>query len=237
MLPFKEINLEENTFIREFKQDTDSGEFVWHRDRENRVVESIGETDWMIQIDNEFKKLYCKNNLITSFEGLEGTNVEILDCSNNKISSLNGMPLVSGHGSIIVHSNQLTSLNGLKLPNVIDIDSFRINASFNKITTLQGSNLSSIESMYSFQLQGNPLKSIEGCPPMIGSLNLSFTDLESLKGGPKIVGYLYLMGVPNFKTLDGFPQRADVLYVDRNFAFNDDDIKDYCRVKDIRRTI
>ena len=65
----------------------------------------------------------------------------------------------------------------------------------------------------------------------------SFTDLESLKGGPKIVGYLYLMGVPNFKTLDGFPQRADVLYVDRNFAFNDDDIKDYCRVKDIRRTI
>jgi hypothetical protein len=56
ILPFKEIELEENTFIREFKQDTDSGEMVWHRDREDRIVESIGETDWMIQIDNELPK-------------------------------------------------------------------------------------------------------------------------------------------------------------------------------------
>ena len=55
-LPFKETKISENTFIREFKQDTDSGEFVWHRDREDRVVESIGETDWMIQIDNELPK-------------------------------------------------------------------------------------------------------------------------------------------------------------------------------------
>ena len=56
MLPFKEVNIKENTFIREFKQDTDSGEYVWHRDREDRIVESIGETDWMIQIDNELPK-------------------------------------------------------------------------------------------------------------------------------------------------------------------------------------
>ena len=181
--------------------------------------------------------LDVSKNRITSFEGGPKYVSGRLECSNNRISSLIGMPLVSGHGSILVSANNLTSLNGLKLPKVVDVDSFRINASFNKITTLQGSNLSSIESMYSLQLQGNPLKSIEGCPPMIQSFNVSFTDLESLKGGPKIVGYLYLMGVPNFKTLDGFPQRVDVLYVDRNFAFNDDDIKDYCRVKDIRRTI
>ena len=56
MLPFEETKLEQNTFIREFKQDTDSGEFVWHRDREDRIVESIGETDWMVQIDNELPK-------------------------------------------------------------------------------------------------------------------------------------------------------------------------------------
>ena len=56
ILPFQETKLEENTFIREFKQDTDSGEFAWHRDREDRIVESIGETDWMIQIDNELPK-------------------------------------------------------------------------------------------------------------------------------------------------------------------------------------
>jgi len=55
-LPFKETKLEDNTFIREFKQDTDSGEFMWHRDREDRIIESIGKTDWLIQIDNELPK-------------------------------------------------------------------------------------------------------------------------------------------------------------------------------------
>ena len=116
--------------------------------------------------------LNVSENKITSFESGPKYVSGKLDCSNNRISSLNGMPLVSGHGSILVSANNLTSLNGLKLPNTVDIDSFRINASFNKITTLQGSNLSSIESMYSLQLQGNPLKSIEGCPPMIQSLKI-----------------------------------------------------------------
>jgi hypothetical protein len=55
-LPFQETKLGDNTFIREFKVNTDSGEMVWHRDREDRIVESIGETDWMIQIDNELPK-------------------------------------------------------------------------------------------------------------------------------------------------------------------------------------
>lgn len=56
MLPFKENKISKNTFIREFTQDTDSGEFMWHRDRENRIIESINETDWMIQIDNQLPK-------------------------------------------------------------------------------------------------------------------------------------------------------------------------------------
>ena len=56
ILPFKETKLSDNTFIREFKQNTDSGELCWHRDREDRIIESIGETDWLIQIDNELPK-------------------------------------------------------------------------------------------------------------------------------------------------------------------------------------
>ena len=56
ILPFQETKLSDNIFIREFKQDTDSGEFMWHRDFEDRIIESIGETDWMIQIDNELPK-------------------------------------------------------------------------------------------------------------------------------------------------------------------------------------
>ena len=55
-LPFKETKLSENTFIREFNQLTDSGEFSWHRDRESRIIESLEETDWLIQLDDELPK-------------------------------------------------------------------------------------------------------------------------------------------------------------------------------------
>jgi len=57
ILPFQENKLDNNVFIREFKQDTDSGEFMWHRDREDRIIESIGETDWQVQLDDELPKI------------------------------------------------------------------------------------------------------------------------------------------------------------------------------------
>lgn len=56
MLPFKETKISDNIFIRVFSQNTDSGEMVWHRDREDRIIESIETTDWLIQIDNELPK-------------------------------------------------------------------------------------------------------------------------------------------------------------------------------------
>ena len=59
-LPFQETKLSDNTFIRVFSQDTDSGEYMWHRDREDRIIESIESTDWKIQIDNELPKVIDK---------------------------------------------------------------------------------------------------------------------------------------------------------------------------------
>ena len=50
--PFKE-NIKQGIFERTFSQDVDNDELVWHRDREDREVEVIGETDWMFQYDNE----------------------------------------------------------------------------------------------------------------------------------------------------------------------------------------
>jgi hypothetical protein len=54
--PYKEEILSENKIIRIFKENTDSEEYIWHRDHEDRIVEAIGETDWKIQIDNEIPK-------------------------------------------------------------------------------------------------------------------------------------------------------------------------------------
>jgi hypothetical protein len=52
-LPFNEYIENERESIRVFKSDTGEENLVWHRDREDRIVESIGDTDWMIQLDNE----------------------------------------------------------------------------------------------------------------------------------------------------------------------------------------
>jgi hypothetical protein len=55
-LPFEEEKIGENIYIREFSQDTDSSQFLWHRDREDRIIEPLEETDWLFQLDDELPK-------------------------------------------------------------------------------------------------------------------------------------------------------------------------------------
>lgn len=56
MLPFKETHIENNQYLREFEESVDIDDLEWHRDREDRIVEVIGETDWELQMDNELPK-------------------------------------------------------------------------------------------------------------------------------------------------------------------------------------
>jgi hypothetical protein len=51
-LPFEEI-LENGYYIRIFDEKTNADEFVWHRDKEDRILESLHETDWKFQIDDQ----------------------------------------------------------------------------------------------------------------------------------------------------------------------------------------
>jgi len=53
MRPYKEEE-QDGFVIREFSQDISPIELVWHRDREDRIVEALHETDWKFQLDNEF---------------------------------------------------------------------------------------------------------------------------------------------------------------------------------------
>ena len=39
--------------IRTFSKDVDPMELVWHRDREDRVIDAHHTTDWMFQFDNQ----------------------------------------------------------------------------------------------------------------------------------------------------------------------------------------
>jgi hypothetical protein len=51
-LPFDEI-INNNTSVRIFKQDVEPKLLVWHRDKEDRIIEATHETNWMFQKDNE----------------------------------------------------------------------------------------------------------------------------------------------------------------------------------------
>jgi hypothetical protein len=42
--------------IRIFSNKVPDYKLLWHRDREDRVVMSVGETDWMVQLDNDLPK-------------------------------------------------------------------------------------------------------------------------------------------------------------------------------------
>lgn len=54
--PFSEIKIKEDVYERIFDEDVDPEELKWHRDAEDRIVKSVFETNWKIQIDNELPK-------------------------------------------------------------------------------------------------------------------------------------------------------------------------------------
>ncbi len=56
MNPYVDIDSKDDVTIRVFSKDVDDHELMWHRDKEDRLVESLEKTDWMVQLDNELPK-------------------------------------------------------------------------------------------------------------------------------------------------------------------------------------
>ena len=54
---------ENGYIIREFSHNTPLFEFVWHRDKEDRVVQATHDNDWQFQLDNEVPQRLSKNKL------------------------------------------------------------------------------------------------------------------------------------------------------------------------------
>jgi hypothetical protein len=52
MTPYTDLEVTKQYIIREFNENIDPIELLWHRDDEDRTIEIIGETDWSIQLDN-----------------------------------------------------------------------------------------------------------------------------------------------------------------------------------------
>lgn len=55
LLPYKDTMLD-SEIIREFDENIDPVELMWHRDNEDRLVSPVNKTDWKFQIENELPK-------------------------------------------------------------------------------------------------------------------------------------------------------------------------------------
>ena len=50
--PYIDLEVTDEYILRQFSENVDPIELLWHRDDEDRTVEIIGETDWSLQLDN-----------------------------------------------------------------------------------------------------------------------------------------------------------------------------------------
>ena len=84
MNPYSERR-KDNLIVRTFSQDIDEEELVWHRDREDREVTVLEETDWQFQFDNELPQVLKntifipKNTYHRLIKGTGELNVHIIE--------------------------------------------------------------------------------------------------------------------------------------------------------------
>lgn len=75
--PYTDLVVTDEYIIREFDENIDPIELMWHRDNENRLVEAIEPTDWYLQLDNELPLSMNKSIFIPRHEWhrvIKGTN-------------------------------------------------------------------------------------------------------------------------------------------------------------------
>jgi hypothetical protein len=52
MTPYTDIEVTDKYIIREFNENIDPIELMWHRDDESRTIEILEDTNWQLQLEN-----------------------------------------------------------------------------------------------------------------------------------------------------------------------------------------
>ena len=68
MNPYTDIEVTDTYIVREFNENIDPIELMWHRDNEDRTLEIVGETNWRIQLDNKLPILLENHIFIPKHE-------------------------------------------------------------------------------------------------------------------------------------------------------------------------
>ena len=58
--PYTNIETTDEYIIRKFDENIDPVELMWHMDNEDRLVEALESTDWLVQLDNSLPILLDK---------------------------------------------------------------------------------------------------------------------------------------------------------------------------------
>ena len=66
--PYTDIEVTDTYTVREFNENIDPIELMWHRDNEDRTLEILGETNWRIQLDNKLPILLESHIFIRKHE-------------------------------------------------------------------------------------------------------------------------------------------------------------------------
>ncbi len=61
-VPFEERSLGGKLFLREFKENVNPEELIWHQDREDRVIKVIESNGWKLQLDDQLPVLLEKDS-------------------------------------------------------------------------------------------------------------------------------------------------------------------------------
>jgi quercetin dioxygenase-like cupin family protein len=64
MNPYSQIKTD-NGIIRTFSEEVDSHELIWHRDKNNRIVEVLEGEGWKFQMDNQVPIILEVGDVIT----------------------------------------------------------------------------------------------------------------------------------------------------------------------------
>jgi len=149
------------------------------------------------------------------------------DCSDNKLTSLEGSP--HSVGDFNCNNNKLTSLKGCP-QSVVNFECF-----YNKLTSLEfcpqsvgGDFNCSINSLTTLEFcpksvggdficNNNELTTLEGCPQSVGGdFYCYYNELTTLECSPQSVGGDFSFGVNKLRDLYGFPEFFDneVDYID-----------------------
>jgi hypothetical protein len=50
---YTDVDISKSEVIRTFSENIDEIELKWHRDQEDRIIESLSKSDWKIQLENQ----------------------------------------------------------------------------------------------------------------------------------------------------------------------------------------